>query len=80
MTRPETAFNWAIYAGATLAGLSVLIPLPLLDVAFEQLFRRRMPGSIARARSRQIPPRVAYTPAVCLLACRSASGAKLLPA
>ena len=53
--RPETAFNWAIYADATFAGLSVLIPIPLVDVAFEQLFRRRMPGAIARARRRPIP-------------------------
>jgi hypothetical protein len=57
-SRPETAFIWAIYADATFAGLSVLIPIPLLDVAFEQIFRRRMPRSIARARSRQLPPDV----------------------
>jgi hypothetical protein len=54
--RPETAFNWSIYRDATLAGLAVLIPLPVLDAAFEQFFRRRMPRSIARARGRQLPP------------------------
>jgi hypothetical protein len=55
MTRPETAFNWSIYRDATLAGLAVLIPIPLLDALFEQFFRRRMPGSIARARGRKLP-------------------------
>lgn len=74
MTRPETAFNWAIYADATFAGLSILIPLPLVDVAFEQLFRRRMPGAIARAHKRQLPPdvvrllnRIGCSPAALLL-------------
>ena len=56
MTRPETSFNWSIYRDATLAGLAVLIPLPILDAAFEQFFRRRMPRSIARARGRQLSP------------------------
>jgi hypothetical protein len=74
VTRPETAFNWAIYADATFAGLAVLIPLPLVDVAFEQLFRRRMPRSIARARERRIAPevvrllnRIGCSPAALLL-------------
>lgn len=56
MARPETAFNWAIYRDATLAGLAVLVPLPVLDVIFEQFFRRRMPRAIARSRGRQLPP------------------------
>jgi hypothetical protein len=49
-------FDWRIYADATCAGLSVLIPLPLVDLAFETIFRRRMPGTIAKARERQIEP------------------------
>ncbi|HSN55645.1 MAG TPA: hypothetical protein VLT32_13285 [Candidatus Sulfomarinibacteraceae bacterium] len=48
----HTAFDWRIYADATLAGLSALVPLPLVDVAFEAYFRRRMPGAIGRARGR----------------------------
>lgn len=58
MARAETAFNWATYADATFAGLSVLVPLPLLDAVLEQIFRRRMPGAIARARNRQLPPEI----------------------
>lgn len=51
---PGTAFDWRIYADATCAGLSVLIPLPLVDIVFETIFRRRIPGKIARARGRTI--------------------------
>jgi hypothetical protein len=58
MARAETGFNWATYADATFAGLSVLVPLPLLDAILEQLFRRRMPGAIARARNHQLPPEI----------------------
>ena len=47
-TRPDVHFDWQIYADATFAGLSILIPIPLLDAAFEQFFRRRMPVAIAR--------------------------------
>jgi hypothetical protein len=50
-------FDWRVYADATSAGLSVLIPLPLLDLAFERLFRRRMPGAICRARGANADPR-----------------------
>jgi hypothetical protein len=50
----HTAFDWRIYADATLAGLSALVPLPFLDLAFETTFRRRMPGAIARARRRPL--------------------------
>ncbi|MCU0305964.1 MAG: hypothetical protein MUC56_18065 [Thermoanaerobaculales bacterium] len=49
-----TAFDWRIYADATLAGLSALLPLPLVDLMFEAYFRRRMPGAIARARARPL--------------------------
>lgn len=58
MARTPTTFSWAIYADATFAGLALLIPVPLLDVLFEQFFRRRMPRTIARARSQQLHPEV----------------------
>jgi hypothetical protein len=48
---PETKipprFDWSIYADATFAGLAALIPLPLVDLYFEWLFRRRMVRAIA---------------------------------
>ncbi len=44
-----------MYADATLAGLSVLIPIPFLDTLFERFFRRRMPTAIARSRGRVLP-------------------------
>jgi len=50
----NSSFDWRVYADATCAGLSVLIPLPLVDIGFESLFRRRIPGRIARARDRQV--------------------------
>lgn len=52
---PRTNFDWAIYADATFAGLSILIPLPLVDLFFEWLFRRRMPKSIAKRNGRTLP-------------------------
>ncbi|MCB8946306.1 MAG: hypothetical protein H6658_21385 [Ardenticatenaceae bacterium] len=55
MTEPRTKFDWLIYADATFAGLSILIPIPLLDVLFEQIFRRRMPGAIGRRNGRSLP-------------------------
>ncbi len=42
--------DWRLWADATCAGLSVLIPLPLVDLFFELLFRRRMPRAVARVR------------------------------
>ena len=53
--QPYTSFEWPIYADATLAGLSVLVPVPLLDWFLEEQFRRRMPTAIARARSQRLP-------------------------
>lgn len=50
-----TSFDWSRYADATLAGLSVLIPIPFLDDAFESFFRRRIPGAVARSRGRTLP-------------------------
>ena len=55
MGKADTVFHWGIYADATAAGLSVLIPIPLVDWLFEQFFRRRMPQSIATRRGRQLP-------------------------
>jgi hypothetical protein len=55
---PRTEFDWAIYADATFAGLSFLIPIPLLDLAFERWFRRRMPRTIARRRDCHLKPQV----------------------
>jgi hypothetical protein len=51
----STAFDWSRYADATLAGLSVLVPIPFLDDAFEAFFRKRIPGAVARARGRTLP-------------------------
>ena len=53
-----TAFEWSRYADATLAGLSVLIPIPFVDDAFEAFFRRRIPGAVARSRGRELPREV----------------------
>jgi hypothetical protein len=53
---PNSDFDWRVFADATCAGLAVLIPLPLVDMAFEALFRRRIPGAIARARGRSLGP------------------------
>ena len=50
-----TAFEWSRYADATLAGLSVLIPIPFMDDAFEGFFRGRIPGAVARSRDRVLP-------------------------
>jgi len=47
-------FDWRIYADATCAGLSVLIPLPLVDLFFETIFRRRISGKIAKVRGSEI--------------------------
>jgi hypothetical protein len=49
-------FDWRIYADATCAGLSVLIPLPLVDLVFETIFRRRIPGKIAKVRDSEVSP------------------------
>jgi hypothetical protein len=54
----ETDFDWSRYADATLAGLSVLIPVPFVDDAFEAFFRKRIPGAVARSRGRKLPREV----------------------
>ena len=57
-TNETGALDWRLYADATCAGLSVLIPLPLVDIVFETIFRRRIPGTIAKVRRREILPEV----------------------
>jgi hypothetical protein len=49
-----TDFDWLIYADATFAGLSLLLPIPFVDGLLETYFRRRMPGDIARRRGRTL--------------------------
>lgn len=57
MARAEPRdFDWRVYADATCAGLSALIPIPLVDLAFERSFRRRMPVAIARVHGRPLHP------------------------
>lgn len=53
-TPRHTTFDWRIYAEATCAGLTALVPLPFVDLAFEAYFRRRMPATIAKVRNRQL--------------------------
>lgn len=50
----HVTFDWRIYAEATCAGLTALLPLPFVDLAFEAYFRRRMPATIARVRQRHL--------------------------
>jgi len=50
--------DWRIFSDATCAGLSVLIPLPLVDIVFETIFRRRIPATIAKVRRREIASEV----------------------
>ena len=47
-----TDFDWIVYADATFAGLSILLPIPFVDTWLEEYFRRRMPRDIARRRGR----------------------------
>ncbi len=47
-----TDFDWVVYADATFAGLSVLLPTLFVDALLEEYFRRRMPRDIARRRGR----------------------------
>jgi hypothetical protein len=49
-------FDWRVYADATCAGLTALIPVPLLDIVIERTFRKRMPAAIARVDGRSLRP------------------------
>lgn len=53
--RVPTEFDWLIYADATFAGLSLLLPIPFVDALIEEYFKRRMPQDIARRRGRTLP-------------------------
>jgi len=55
---PNSDLDWRIFSDATCAGLSVLIPLPLVDIVFETIFRRRIPATIAKVRRRETAPDV----------------------
>ncbi len=72
-------FDWRIYADATCAGLSVLIPLPLVDLVFETIFRRRIPGKIAKARESEVEPRTKIQLARPLNGSLSWSGCLAMP-
>jgi hypothetical protein len=54
----QSHFSWAVYGDATLAGLSVLLPIPFLDDAVERHFRRRMPAAIAGANQQRLDPTI----------------------
>ncbi len=54
----KTSFDWAIYADATFAGLSLLIPIPFLDSVFERFFENNMAPAIAFRAGRVLSPEV----------------------
>ncbi len=56
--KPQYPFDWGVYVDATSAGLSVLIPIPIIDWLFEQFFRRRMLTVIAKRREQTLSPAV----------------------
>lgn len=53
---PRTTFDWAIYVDATLAGLAILIPFPLVDIFLEWFFRRRIAKAVAQRNGRRLDP------------------------
>ncbi|MEE4274004.1 MAG: hypothetical protein V2I67_20170 [Thermoanaerobaculales bacterium] len=53
----HTIFDWRIYAEATCAGLTPLVPIPFVDLAIEAIFRWRMPGTISTTRKLPLAPR-----------------------
>lgn len=56
---PPAAFDWRRYGSATLAGLTPIIPLPLLDDFVEHLLARRVPAAVADARGQTLSPAAA---------------------
>ncbi len=50
--------DWRLWADATCAGLSALVPIPLLDLGFERFFRRRIPRAVAKVRGITLDPEV----------------------
>lgn len=59
--KPQTEFVWQVYADATLAGVAKLVPIPFVDLAIEEYFRRRMPGDIAGYNDMVLPTNVVAT-------------------
>jgi hypothetical protein len=55
---PCLEFDWRVYDNATFAGLAPLIPIPVVDWAFEEFFRRRIARGIARHRGAPLSPEV----------------------
>ena len=53
--------DWRLWADATCAGLSALVPIPLLDLAFERFFRRRIPRAVAKVRGVALDPQTNRT-------------------
>ena len=49
----KSDLEWRTFSDATCAGLTVLISLPLVDNAFETIFKRRIPVTIASVRRRE---------------------------
>lgn len=81
--QPSTEFDWSLYADATFAGLSILIPIPVVDWLFEQYFRARMPRAIAKRRDQTLEPAVVKTlnrrfEAGCLRGCLTVSWKALI--
>ncbi len=56
---PPAEFDWRRYASATLAGLTPIIPLPLVDDVVESLLARRVPAAVADTHGRALEPAVA---------------------
>jgi hypothetical protein len=54
----HTDFELPIYADATLAGLTPLVPVPLVDWWLEARFQRQMAVRIAQHRGRKLAPEV----------------------
>lgn len=50
----SNTFHWSTYADATLAGLSVLIPIPFMDDLLENFFRKRMLRTINQRHQRTL--------------------------
>lgn len=58
-TLPQTDFVLPVYLSATLAGLAVLIPIPVVDAIIEEIFRRRLVSDISAYNRQPIPPSTA---------------------
>jgi hypothetical protein len=54
----ESTFDWRVFADATCAGLTALVPLPFVDLVFEGFFRRRIPRAVAGRLGMNLDPEV----------------------